>query len=65
MDLVAELRAVARTLEEAGVPYAVCGGLAVTLHGATRATKDIDLLVREEDVERIADLERLGLDDDG
>ena len=55
MDLVRELRLVTATREEAGVPYAVCGGLAVTIHGATRSTKDIDLLVREDDVETIAE----------
>jgi len=45
VNLVDELYAVARALREAGVPYAVCGGVAVTMHGATRTTKDIDLLV--------------------
>ena len=35
-----------RALERAKVPYALCGGLAVALHGFPRATKDIDLLSR-------------------
>ncbi|MCU0698738.1 MAG: hypothetical protein MUC96_19730, partial [Myxococcaceae bacterium] len=33
------------------VPYALCGGLALAIHGHPRATKDIDLLVPAEAVE--------------
>lgn len=44
MDLVDELHAVSRALSAAGISFAVCGGIAVTIHGATRTTKDIDLL---------------------
>lgn len=39
-------------LDDAGVDYAVCGGLAVAIHGFVRTTKDIDLLVTRFDVER-------------
>lgn len=52
MNLVDELYAVARALNQAAVAYAVCGGVAVTIHGATRSTKDIDVLVASSDVER-------------
>ncbi|MBL8610552.1 MAG: hypothetical protein JNL38_24655 [Myxococcales bacterium] len=52
MNLVDELHAVSRALSDAGIPYAICGGVAVTIHGATRTTKDIDLLVAPEDVPR-------------
>lgn len=55
MDLVRELQDIARALAEAGIPYAVCGGVAVTIHGATRSTKDIDLLVEPADVPRVLD----------
>lgn len=51
MNLVDELHAVAATLEEAGVEYAVCGGLAVTMHGAPRTTRDIDLIVAPDQVD--------------
>ena len=44
MNLVDELHAVSRALSAAGISFAVCGGIAVTIHGATRTTKDIDLL---------------------
>jgi hypothetical protein len=35
-------------LHAAGVPYAVCGGIAVTAYGATRTTKDIDVAIARE-----------------
>lgn len=38
-------------LEAQGVDYALIGGLAVAVWGAPRATKDIDLLVRPEDLD--------------
>lgn len=48
MNLVDELHAIATALRQAGIPYAVCGGIAVTAYGATRSTKDIDVAVRRE-----------------
>jgi hypothetical protein len=51
-DLVAELLGVARCLEASGVEYALCGGLAVTLHGAVRSTRDIDVLILPADRDR-------------
>lgn len=63
MDLIAELANVSRALERAGVPYAVCGGIAVTIHGHVRATKDIDLLIRPEDRDRALEIvSALGFD---
>lgn len=53
------LRRVTAALDQAGIPYAVIGGNAVAAWvgrvdpGATRATKDVDLLVRKEDADRI------------
>ena len=32
------------------VPYALCGGMAVVLHGHPRLTRDIDLLIRKPDL---------------
>ena len=52
MVLLDELRGVLGALDDAGVPYALVGALAVAVWGAPRATKDIDLLVRAEDLER-------------
>ena len=48
MELTTELGAIVEALDTAKIPYAVCGGIAVTLHGYTRFTQDIDLLIRPE-----------------
>ena len=58
MNLVDELHSVAAALTAAGIPYAVCGGIAVTVHGATRTTKDIDILVARADLARALDAVR-------
>lgn len=51
MDLYEELMAVVEALAERGADYALCGGLAVGLHGYLRFTRDIDLLIRKEDLD--------------
>lgn len=48
VNLVDELHAIAAALRGAGLPYAVCGGIAVTAYGATRSTKDIDIVIARE-----------------
>lgn len=48
MDLYDQFAAIVDALEEASVDYALCGGMAVGIHGYARFTKDIDLLVRAE-----------------
>ena len=45
MNIRDEMLGLVDCLNEADFPYALCGGLAVALHGYIRATKDIDLLV--------------------
>ena len=40
-------------LEAAGADYAVCGGLAMAIHGLPRATVDIDLVVPPSAAERV------------
>ncbi|MFI5308751.1 MAG: nucleotidyl transferase AbiEii/AbiGii toxin family protein [Polyangiales bacterium] len=58
MNLFDELVTVVRALDGAGVDYALVGGLAVGVWGAPRATKDIDLLIRSEDLARAKDAAR-------
>lgn len=53
LDLEAELDGVIGALERAGIGYAVCGGLAMAIHGMPRATIDIDLLIQPEDEQRV------------
>jgi len=48
MQLISELEALINEFDAAGVSYALCGGLAMAVHGHARATEDIDVLVQEE-----------------
>lgn len=55
------LKTVTRALDDAGIPYAVIGGNAVATWvascdvGAVRATKNVDILLRKSDIQRVAD----------
>jgi hypothetical protein len=51
VTLYDELKGVLGALDEANVDYALVGALAVAVWGAPRATKDIDLLVRRDDLQ--------------
>ena len=53
IDLYDELRALIRSLNDARAPYALCGGLAMAVHGKVRATIDIDLLVPPQELEEV------------
>ncbi len=65
MDIAEEFSELVQTLNAAGVPYAICGGFAVIIHGFPRATQDLDVLVREEDLPEIKALaQSLGFDVD-
>ncbi len=56
MNLTTEFSELISALEAKDVPYALCGGLAVVLHGYPRLTQDIDLLIREEDLQRVLEV---------
>jgi hypothetical protein len=63
LDLIAELEALIESFERGGVEYALCGGLAVAVHGHPRATMDIDVLVRAEQLASAIEVAReLGFD---
>src|SRR5947209_8118065 len=55
-EVTDRLQRITRALEEAGIPYALVGGQAVALWVATkdpaavRTTKDVDILLRREDL---------------
>jgi hypothetical protein len=50
MELFDELRKITTALREADVPFALVGALALAIHGVPRATEDIDILVRPDDL---------------
>jgi hypothetical protein len=56
MDVYEECRRVVAALEHAGIRYALCGGLALAVHGRPRATLDIDLLVEVDELDRLRGL---------
>ena len=56
MDLFDEFQKVIVVLQREGIEFAVCGGIALALHGHPRFTSDVDLLVQPQDVERIVAL---------
>ncbi len=53
LDLEEELDSVLSSLAAKGIEYALCGGLAMAVHGFPRATMDIDLLIKPDDEARI------------
>lgn len=53
VDFFQELKDLLTTLASREIDYALCGGVALAIHGAPRATQDIDVLVRPEDIDRL------------
>lgn len=56
MIIIAELIALVTALSNANLPFAVCGGLAMAIHGHPRATQDIDILIREENLNEVLEV---------
>lgn len=53
INLKDELIKIIDTLNKSGINYALCGGMAVIIHGYPRLTRDIDLMVQENDLDQI------------
>lgn len=58
IDFLDEFKRVVAGLEAARVEYAVCGGWALALLGAPRATDDIDLLITTPNLDSAKDVAR-------
>ena len=56
LNLLEELKRLLDALTEEAIDYALCGDIAVNIHGHVRSTNDINLLVREEDVGQVLSL---------
>lgn len=50
-DVFTTLRNLTRRLEDAKIPYALVGGLALAAHGFVRMTQDVDILMSREGLE--------------
>lgn len=53
LDLVDELRKLVAGLDEHKIDYALCGGMAMGVHGRARATIDIDLLILSDSLDKV------------
>lgn len=53
MDLFNELCSLLSDFHSENVEYALCGGLAMAVYAFPRSTLDIDIMIREEDLERV------------
>jgi len=61
--LIDELNDVISAFEHENIDYAVCGGLAMAIHGFARATLDIDILILAESLEKAFQVaEKIGYD---
>jgi len=54
-DVQLALRRITAKLEELGIAYAICGGLAVSAHGHRRTTSDVDVLLTPDGLQRFKD----------
>ncbi len=45
MDLLEELKKLTLKLDQRGIDYALCGGLAIAVYAKPRATLDIDIMI--------------------
>jgi hypothetical protein len=51
-DVQRAAKRIAGTLGEMGIPFVICGGLAVMAHGHARLTQDVDVLLTPEGLRR-------------
>lgn len=58
LDLYDELKTLIAKLNEKGISYALCGGLAMAVHGIARATVDIDILIEAESLDSARSIAR-------
>jgi hypothetical protein len=63
--LMGDLVGICRELNQRSVNYIVIGGMAINIHGFTRNTEDIDLLIETEETNERKILEVLSLLPDG
>jgi hypothetical protein len=57
-DITEELLKLVAVLGEGEVEYALCGGMAMAVHGQLRTTIDIDLLIRSDSLDQVMTIAR-------
>jgi hypothetical protein len=55
-DITEQLRQLVAVLRESKVEYALCGGMAMAVHGQLRATIDIDLLILSDSLDEVLNI---------
>jgi hypothetical protein len=64
MNLYDEFFSIVALFTKLGIRYAVVGGIALAFHGRPRFTRDIDILVHQDDMSLLAKaLDRLGYEE--
>lgn len=58
IDIVDELRSLVAKFDESGVEYALCGGVAMGVHGFMRMTMDIDFLIPPQSLDEVMTIAR-------
>ena len=58
LDITDELKALVAKLDEQNIDYALCGGMAMGVHGFARTTIDIDLMILSESIEAVIAIAR-------
>jgi len=56
VDLYEEFFALIHSLNSAHIRYAVVGGIAVSFYAVPRYTKEIDVLLYQEDIEKVREI---------
>ena len=56
LDITDELKGLVNELNLHEIEYALCGGLAMGVHGSTRATVDINLLILPESLDDVIEI---------
>src|SRR6266850_244827 len=56
IDIVDELKELISQLDDRGIDYALCGGLALAVYDRARATADIDLLILAESLPDVIEI---------
>src|ERR1051325_10109374 len=62
LDLEQELDSVLAALDASAIEYALCGGLAMAVHGRCEAPLDVDILIKRDDSYRATNAIRRDLE---